>query len=88
MMKVSRRKFMKLFGAAPIAAAVPSLVTAAKPVYNSTVHRKVGDPFGLAPIKSEGGTLNYDSFSKALWPGINKWYGEAYKNVDLTKLYG
>lgn len=29
------------------------------------------------------------SFAKALWPGINKWYGEAYKEwpVEFTALF-
>jgi len=86
-MKVNRRKFLKLFGAAPVAAAVPSLVTAAvkaKPAFIKPDHHA---GFGLAQIKPEGGTRNYDSFAKELWPGINKWYGEAYKTADLRKYY-
>jgi hypothetical protein len=29
------------------------------------------------------------SFAKALWPGVNKWYGDAYKEFDVqwTKLF-
>ena len=33
--------------------------------------------------------INTGSFAKALWPGINKWYGEAYKEwpVEFTALF-
>ena len=29
------------------------------------------------------GVINTGSFAKALWPGINKWYGEAYKEWPI-----
>ena len=34
------------------------------------------------------GVINTGSFAKALWPGVNKWYGDAYKEypVEWTKL--
>lgn len=36
-----------------------------------------------------GGTINTSSFAKALWPGINAWYGKAYSEypVEYTKLF-
>jgi hypothetical protein len=35
------------------------------------------------------GVINTGSFAKALWPGINKWYGEAYKEwpVEFTQRF-
>lgn len=35
------------------------------------------------------GIINTGSFSKALWPGINKWYGETYNEwpVEFTALF-
>jgi hypothetical protein len=35
------------------------------------------------------GVINTGSFAKALWPGINKWYGEAYKEwpVEYKNLF-
>lgn len=34
-------------------------------------------------------TINTGNFTKALWPGINKWYGKAYDEypVEWTKLF-
>lgn len=34
------------------------------------------------------GIINTGSFAKALWPGVNKWYGDAYKEYtpEWTKL--
>ena len=34
-------------------------------------------------------TINSGSFSKALWPGVNKWYGQAYAEfpVEYTSLF-
>lgn len=36
-----------------------------------------------------GGPINTSSFAKALWPGINAWYGKAYDEypVEYTKLF-
>jgi hypothetical protein len=36
-----------------------------------------------------GGVINTSSFAKALWPGINAWYGKAYKEypVEWDKLF-
>lgn len=35
------------------------------------------------------GIINTASFAKALWPGVNKWYGEAYNEYspEWTKLF-
>ncbi len=35
------------------------------------------------------GVINTGSFAKALWPGVNKWYGEAYNElpVEYTILF-
>lgn len=35
------------------------------------------------------GIINTSSFAKALWPGINKWYGQSYDEypVEFTKLF-
>ena len=35
------------------------------------------------------GVITTASFAKALWPGVNKWYGDAYKEFDVqwTKLF-
>lgn len=35
------------------------------------------------------GIINTSSFAKALWPGVNKWYGDAYNQypVEWTKLF-
>ena len=35
------------------------------------------------------GVINSSSFAKALWPGVNTWYGEAYKEypVEWTELF-
>lgn len=29
------------------------------------------------------GVINTGSFAKALWPGVNTWYGDAYKQYDV-----
>lgn len=36
-----------------------------------------------------GGVITSGSFAKALWPGVNKWYGDAYNEypVEWTKLF-
>lgn len=36
-----------------------------------------------------GGVINTSSFAKALWPGINEWYGREYNeySVEYTKLF-
>ena len=84
---MKRRSFLQLLGAAPAVAIAPKLLAGkAKPAMVG--HPAFADPFGLAQVKAEGGRLNYDSFAKELWPGINKWYAEAYQDVDLKKLYG
>ena len=33
--------------------------------------------------------INSGSFAKALWPGVNAWYGKAYSEypVEYTKLF-
>jgi hypothetical protein len=28
-------------------------------------------------------TMNTGSFGKALWPGVNTWYGKAYDEFDV-----
>src|SRR5688572_4086066 len=35
------------------------------------------------------GIMNTGSFAKALWPGVNKWYGKAYDEhkVEWDKLF-
>src|SRR5574343_256565 len=35
------------------------------------------------------GVINTGAFAKALWPGINKWYGKAYSEypVEYTDLF-
>ena len=35
------------------------------------------------------GLITTGSFAKSLWPGINKWYGDAYKEfpVQYTSLF-
>src|SRR5258706_6124638 len=35
------------------------------------------------------GIINTGSFAKALWPGVNAWYGDAYKQyeVEWDKLF-
>lgn len=85
-MEVSRRKFMKFLGAAPLVAAVPSIVTGAAKS-KLVINKPSTTGFGLAQLKPEGGSMNYDSFAKALWPGINKWYGESYDHEYLKKFY-
>ena len=35
------------------------------------------------------GIINSSSFAKALWPGVNAWYGKAYGEypTEYTKLF-
>lgn len=36
-----------------------------------------------------GGTINLSNFAKAIWPGVNAWYGKAYSEypVEYTELF-
>jgi hypothetical protein len=79
---MKRRGFLRLLGRGTgvAAAAVVAPAAAAKALMatNATGFGS-GSGFGLAAVKREGATVIYDSqFAKALYPGVKKWWSEAY----------
>lgn len=82
-MKSTRRQFLKLAGltAATVALDPLGMVKAAPVV----------EPLGLAKYTHKTysmGTIVHDgSFSKALWPGIQEWYGEKYDEIEFKDLF-
>jgi len=76
---MKRRGFLKLIAgtvAAPLVVKLLPKVAAAEAPLTG---------FGMAAVKQEGAAIAFDSmsgagFAKALWPGVEKWYGEQYRN--------
>jgi hypothetical protein len=85
---MNRRKFLKFLGragGAAVAAPVLAKIPVEEELTEAVIEKGVTD-FGLAPLKKEGGIIAIDSnFGKAIWPGIEKWYNETYKSMELTK---
>lgn len=66
---MKRRSFLRGLVAVPAIPLIDKLpVAEATPVFK---HKTV----------SAGFTADIAAFGRALWPGINKWYAEAYKDI-------
>jgi hypothetical protein len=64
-------------GVGAAAAIIPGSALWGKALVTTTPTAVTG--FGLAAVKREGATVIYDSqFAKALYPGVKKWWSEAY----------
>lgn len=82
---MKRRNFLQGVlgvGAASVTgAALPKILPPPKPTIPT------GSGFGLAQVKSEGASIVHDAqFSKALWPGIHKWYKKSYNDPRAAAL--
>ncbi len=81
---MKRRSFLK--GLAALPATIIAAKAISKPVEATSAFNGA---FGLAQVKQEGSAIAYsiietkeqvaaDVFKKAMWPGIQKWYGNNY----------
>jgi hypothetical protein len=72
---MKRRSFLKILAGFMAGPAIAKAMPKAMPIVESQ-----------AVVKSQG-TITTGSHAKALWPGIEGWYGKEYKDQDINDLF-
>lgn len=88
---MNRRGFLKGLASVPVIPFIQNPVI-------SAINGLVTEPFvqivtGYEPNAAEllsggaSGVVTNGNFSKALWPGIDKWYADAYSNYPDERIF-
>ena len=83
---MKRRDFIKGLVAVPVVAkmGVEAVANPKTGSFQTDGGLAMPKKVGLAPVKAEGATIEYDTpmnAAKALWPGIDKWYAKEYSKL-------